>query len=191
MITFGLWLLGGFKSFVEFLIKNWRVVLPVVIVGLVVWTILHYKNAYEAEKKAFGNYITEVKAEKEKRTIENKVKEEFHAKQTLILKNQHASIIEHLKGQYNATLKNKDTAITNSNAMRDSLRRKLADATKGLPEHSGGSIRLAEVGADSNATNTGQNEYIQELEYACAMTTAEYNTLYDRCDAANKVKVDK
>lgn len=190
MMTFGLWLMGGFKSLCKLLAEHWRIVLPIIAFVLIVFTISHYKNAYEREKKAFTEYIALVKEESRLRAEVNKQKEDSYAKQTIILKNQHASIIEHLKGQYNATLKNKDTAITNSNAMRDSLRRKLADATKGLPEHSGGSIRLAEIGADGNTTDTGQAEYIHELEYACAMTTAEYNTLYDRCDAANRVKVD-
>ncbi len=184
MISFGLWLLGKFKSLSQLLITHWRIVL-VVLMLLVIW---HYKSAYENEKQDFAEYIGLVKEESRLRAELNKQKEDSYAKQTIILKNQHASIIEHLKGQYNATLKNKDAAISNSNALRDSLRRKLANAAERLPEHSGGSIRLAEIGADSNTADTGQAEYIHELEYACAMTTAEYNTLYDRCDAANKLK---
>lgn len=190
MISFGLWLLGGFKSFCKFLAEHWRVVLPLVLVALIVLTILHYKNAYEQEKKDFSDYIALVKEESRLRDELNKRVGIEHAKQTLILKNQHASIIEYLRGQYNASLKNKDSTINSGNAMRDSLRRQLADATKGLPEHSGGSIRLAEVGADSNAADTGQAEYTKTLEYACAITTADYNTLYDRCDSANKVRIN-
>ena len=59
MITFGLWLLGKFKSLSQLLIKHWRIVLVV----LMLLVICHYKSAYEDEKQDFTEYIGLVKEE--------------------------------------------------------------------------------------------------------------------------------
>ena len=107
------------------------------------------------------------------------------------IKKQYASELELLRSSYNAKLKDHGHAVLSAIAMRDKLRQELEAYTAAarLSDNSGGLIRLAEIGADGNTVNTRQadTEYIFRLEHACAITTADYNSLYDRCAALNDV----
>lgn len=180
---------------IAFALKHWRVTLPIVLCVLVALAVKHHFTVVKERDQAVAAYATHIDNDDRDRAIrrkENQLKEEAYAQETEKRKSEHAATILKLKEFYNASLKNKDAAIADANSMRDSLRRKLeaanAAATR-LPEGTNRPIRLTGVRQDCDAAGSGQAdaEYINTLEYACAITTADYNTLYDRCKAVNKI----
>lgn len=187
-------LLGRVVSIIQWAIENWKITLPIIAVILLIFAYKHHVTVVEERDFAvttLDKYVEEKRKAMEKRQEENSKKEKQYEAELTETKLAHAAIILQLKENYNATIKHKDTVIASANAMRDSLRRKLEEynAAARLSEGANRSVRLAEIGKDGNAAGSGQADadYINTLEYACALTTADYNTLYDRCEAVNRI----
>lgn len=197
MTVFGLIfksLLGKFIAGIRWAIENWRITLPIAGVVCLVLFYNHYLNV-KADRDAIAYsykvHLAQDKELEELRKIENELKDAEYKNKESGIKRQSAKKLELLRSSYNAKLKDYGQAVLSANAMRDKLRQELEAYTAAarLPKDSGGLIRLAQIGADGNPIDTGQTdaEYIFRLEHACAITTADYNSLYDRCAAINDV----
>lgn len=181
-------------ALIQWAIENWKITLPIIAAIAVILFYKHHLNVVNERDQARSDYAAHLEQDNRDREIRKKAnqeKEEKLAKELIATKNNHAAIILQLKGSYNEKLKHKDAAIANANTMRDILRRKLeeANAAARLSEGADRPVRLAEIRKDSNTAGAGQTDtdYINTLEYACALTTADYNTLYDRCEAVNRI----
>lgn len=186
--------LGKFVAGIKWAVENWKITLPIAGVVCLVLFYNHYLNV-KADRDAIAYsykvHLAQDKEAAEARKAENARKEQAYQSQVSGIKKQYASELELLRSSYNAKLKDHGHAVLSAIAMRDKLRQELEAYTAAarLSESSGGLIRLAEIGADGNTVNTRQTdtEYIFRLEHACAITTADYNSLYDRCAAVNDV----
>ena len=181
-------------ALIQWALENWKITLGIAAILAIGVFGIKYRTISNERDYAIAkleSYVETARIAQEARQKENQVKESRLIKEINNAKAEHAAIILQLKGSYNEKLKHKDAAIANANTMRDSLRRKLeeANAAARLSEGTDRPIRLAEIRQDSNAAGTGQTDadYINTLEYACALTTADYNTLYDRCEAVNRI----
>lgn len=185
-------------ALIQWAIENWKITLPIIAAIAVILFYKHHINVVKERDQARSDYAVHLEQDNRDREIRrkaNQAKEEKFSGEVTKLKNNHAAIILHLKGSYNETIKHKDAAIADAVTLRDSLRRKLEESNAGarLPEGANRPIRLTEIWQDSNTAGSGQADadYINTLEYACAITTADYNTLYDRCEAVNRVFGDQ
>lgn len=180
-------------SAIAWAVENWRISLPVIGILLCVLAFNHYSNVVDERDylaKMLDDYVTNAKEAGEKRKKENAEKERLHQEETEKSKSVHQEHINKIARAYYETIKQKDADISNGNALRASLRAKLeAFTATRLPESASGFVRITGVREDGNAANSEQTdaEYIHTLEYACAITTADYNTLYDRCKAVNTI----
>lgn len=185
---------GKALVFIKFAIENWRITLPILGVVCMVLFYNHYLNV-KADRDAIAYsykvHLAQDKEAAEARKAENARKEQAYQSQVSGIKKQHSGELELLRSSYNAKFKDQTHAVRSAHAMRDKLRQELEAYTAAarLSKDSGGLIRLAQIGADGNPIDTGQTdaEYIFRLEHACAITTADYNSLYDRCAAINDV----
>lgn len=187
-------LFGKALAFIKFAIENWRITLPILGVVCVLLFYYHYLNV-KADRDAIAYsykvHLAQDKEAAEVRKAENARKEQAYQSQVSGIKKRHASELELLRSSYNAKLKDQTHAVRSAHAMRDRLRQELETYTAAarLSGDSSGLIRFTEIRPDGNSTDFGQadTEYIFRLEHACAITTADYNSLYDRCAALNDV----
>lgn len=187
--------LGGLVSkalaLFEFVLKHWKVFLPLAIVLLGLWKINSLANERDAARDELTAYEEQVRVATEERKLENAKKETEYKTVVQIERDKHQAELDKLRGLYNA-VKDKSTTLARTNVdLRNRLSRQLEEAitSNGL---SGGFNRpfgLAESGGNSNTTGTGYGleAYTNTLELACATTTSDYNTLYQRCAAVNKI----
>ena len=173
MITFGLWLLGKFKSLSQLLITHWRIVL-VILMLLAIW---HYKSAYENEKQDFKEYIGLVKQEAELQAQKNQIIEANTQKAVTLEVNKYKTTIADLnidKAKLQKKVGNLYASKTNADF------RLSAYADRMLLETGGGSTtsetasdtdRLAACRRELDATDTR----LSIVEEACSVTTAQFN----------------
>lgn len=186
--------LGKFVDGIKWAVENWKITLPIAGVVCLMLFYNHYLNV-KADRDAIAYsykvHLAQDKEAAEARKAENARKEQAYQSQVSVIKKRHAGELELLRSSYNAKLKDQTHAVRSAHAMRDKLRQELEAYTAAarLSGDSGGLVRLAEIGPDGNTVNSGQTdtEYIFRLEHACAITTADYNTLYDRCAAVNLI----
>lgn len=173
MITFGLWLLGKFKSLSQLLIAHWRMVL-VVLMLLVIW---HYKNAYENEKQDFTEYIALVKQEAELQAQKNQIIEANTQKAVSLEVNKYKSIIAALdidKAQLQKKVSSLYANKTNADYRLASYADRMlleAGSRNTAGEIASDTERLASCGRELDATDTR----LSIVEEACAVTTAQFN----------------
>ena len=179
---------------IAFALKHWRITLPVVLIAVLAFAVKHHFAVVKERDQAVADYAAHLENDERDRALrrkENQLKEEAYAQETEKRKSDHAATILKLKEFYNASLKNKDAAIADAVTLRDSLRRKLNEAYSSarLSEGTDRPLGLTEIRKDCDAAGSGQadSDYINTLEYACAITTADYNTLHDRCEVINKI----
>ncbi len=173
MITFGLWLLGKFKSLFQLLITHWRIVL-VVIMLFAIW---HYKSAYENEKQDFTEYIGLVKQEAELQAQKNQIIEANTKKAVALEINKYKSIIAtldidkaQLQKKVSSLYANKTNADFRLASYADSM---LLDAgsRNAAGEIASDTERLASCRRELDAADTR----LSIVEEACAVTTADFN----------------
>jgi hypothetical protein len=185
------WIGSVVAKLVELAITHWRIVLPLLLIALMAWHYVGIRKERDAAVQALVEYKAEVLEAKRQRAIENMALEQATAIVMEQEKAKHAVQIEKLRRSYNAIRKDKTAADITAATLRSELRRELEKATAatGLSGHSGGLVRPAKIGGDSNTTNTGHDaeRYIDTLEHACAITTSDYNTLYDRVETVNRI----
>ena len=182
---------SGVLRVIEFAITHWRIVLPAILIAVLLWHYFGIRTERDKAISALAEYKAEVLEAMRQRTIENMVIEQATALIMEQEKAKHAVQIEKLRRSYNALNTDKTAADITANTLRVELRRELekANAAFGLSGGEGRSIGLAKIGGDSNAAYPGYDveRYIGTLEHACAVTTSDYNTLYDRCEAVNRI----
>lgn len=174
----------------EFVIKHWRVFLPLAIVLLGLWKINSLANERDAARSELAAYEEQVRVATEQRKIDNAKKETEFQTIMRVEVDYHRAELDKLRGLYNAA-KDKSTALTHTNADLRSQLRNEVEALAAI-RLSGGFNRpfgFAEGGGDCNATDSGYGieAYTNTLELACATTTSDYNTLYQRCAAVNRI----
>jgi hypothetical protein len=173
MITFGLWLLGKFKSLSQLLITHWRIVLGVLML-LAIW---HYKSAYETEKANYTKYIGLVKQEAKLQAEKNKIVEANTQKAVSLAVENYKTTIQTLnidKTQLQKKVSNLYATKTNADYRLASYAdRLLLDATSASPtsQTTTDTERLTACGRELDAANTG----LSIIEEACAVTTADFN----------------
>lgn len=182
---------SGVLRVIEFAITHWRIVLPAILIAVLLWHYFGIRTERDNAISALAEYKAEVLEAKRQRTIDNMAIEQATALIMEQEKAKHAVQIEKLRRSYNALKTDKTAADITANTLRVELRRELekANAAFGLSGGEGRSIGLAKIGGDSNAAYPGHDveRYIDTLEHACAVTTSDYNTLYDRCEAVNRI----
>lgn len=173
MITFGLWLLGKFKSLSQLLITHWRIVL-VVLMLLAIW---HYKSAYENEKQDFTEYIGLVKQEAELQAQKNQIIEANTKKAVGLEINKYKSIIAALDID-KAKLQKKVSSLYANKTNADFRLASYADrmlleagSRSASGEIASDTERLASCRRELDAADTG----LSVVEEACAVTTAQFN----------------
>lgn len=186
--------LGGLVSkalaLFEFVIKHWKVFLPLAIVLLGLWKINSLANERDAAINELAVYEDQVRKATDERELENTKKEtEFQTIMRMEI-DYHQAELNKLRGLFNAE-KTKSTALARTN---DDLRNKLRNEIEALAalRLSGGfnrPIGPTEGGGNSDTADSGYGleAYTSTLELACATTTSDYNTLYQRCAAVNRI----
>ena len=150
-----------------FAFEHWRVFLPMAMVCL--------------------DYQAQVEDAKRQRRILNMVIERRLELELARVDAVHEAQMTTLMENYNAQLDDKSKRITDIADFNGRLRQQLEAFTAArMSEDRSGSLRSAESGGDCHATDSGYDvaAYLDTLEYAAADTTLNYNTLWQRCDAA-------
>jgi len=170
-----------------FIVEHWNVFLPMAIVLLGLWKINSLTNERDAAIQKHHKYLAKVKEEMRLREKENAEREGRMLALMEAEKAEHAAKLDELRRNYNALQKDKESAVADARSLRERLRQQLTEAANGLPGSEYRLVRPAEGGGDCNATDSGQGveRYLNNLEYAAAITTLDYNTLWERCNAVN------
>lgn len=178
-------------QFAAFAIERWRVFLPLAMVCLGLWYVHGLRSERDAAVSELAEYRAEVLEAKRQRKIENMVLE---AKMKIVMEieqDKHAAETETIRRSYNALKIDKADAVATAADLRKRLRDTLetANAAAGMPGGIRGPFRLAESGRDCDAAGAGHGteKYLNTLEHACAITTSDYNTLWTRCEAVNRI----
>lgn len=184
-------------SGLAFMVEHWRVFLPVLIVGLTLWHINSLTQQRDDARTEYANHLAEDAAAMVERAAENRAKDA--SMQYIIVQTGkvHDRQFDILKGQYDALDKQKRGADRTNADIRSQLRRELekaANATR-LSCLPGGSFKSPESWPNGDSADTRETltdaDYIEKLELGCAITTADYNTLYERVEAANQIYGNK
>lgn len=180
--------IGDLLSGVAYVIERWRVFLPVAIVALTLWYIHTLRSARDAALVEHAALLADIAEAQRGRQILNLVIEQRLALELAQASATHAQELDTLLEHYNAAQKDKTTAVATAADLRRQLRDTLQAATTArLPDDRAGSLRPPESRRECDSAGPGYDAapgYLDDLEYACAVTTADYNSLWLRCDAA-------
>lgn len=181
-------------SGVAFAIERWRIFLPILIVGLTLWYVHALRSDRDAAVSELRDYKLEIDRLAAEREADNLAKEkEAKAKLSTVLV-LHAAELETIRRQANERLKDEQKKSADADRAIADLRSRLRDAVKAgsarvplVPRPaetatgSGGDCDPASIGPDSAGT------YIDALEAACAITTSDYNALWNSWQEACRV----
>ena len=193
-------LLGGlwqkFVTLLAFMLKPRQVFLPLLIPVAICLGVYVLWGRYDDLHTEYYAHLASDHAAKVERDAENRAKDasmKYIIEQTSKL---HAVQLDILKGQYYALDKQKRGADRTVADLRRQLQWDLAEAANArLPSIPGGYLRPPESWPDGNSADLGQTftdaDYIDKLELGCAITTSDYNTLYERVEAANNIYGNK
>lgn len=171
-------LLGGWlKTMGEFIAANWRWLLPLLAGLFLWWYITSLQDQRDKAINELSNWKQAVKNAADARRAENRAKKTAADRADKQNTARHAAQIEILKGQL---LDEKNTHGRDVGNWRERLRLDIANAANGLPGNQGAAQGFAEGGRDCHPATTGQA--LENLEIACAVTTADYNTLRQWAD---------
>lgn len=174
-----------------FCIDHWKIVVPVAIAAFVLW---QWYSAEQDLKKVTREYELHLAADEtagKVREAENAAKDLRMKESVSEIRIESAKQLATLEKNYDALQTQKTATDRDAADLRDELRGKLeaANATPRLPSLSDRPQWPAEGGGDGDPADPGQDAqaYTQTLETACAVTTLDYNDLYQRCKTANKI----
>lgn len=176
---------AAFSKMLAFTIAHWRIILPLAIVGLILWYVLSLRAERD---EAVANYNQLVQLQKDKaaeRKLENERKEVAVRRNIDSIMANHLAVINQLRKE------NGDLQKTNTDAARaianwrERVRLEVARNAAGLPSLSESADESAGSGGDCNATAIG--EAYSTLDLACSITTADYNALWEAWDKACKI----
>lgn len=180
---------GFFFGAVTFVLKHWRIFLPlvvVVVIGLYINGLQRERDDAVKGLAVLNKYIVD---ENEKRLVENNTKDAI-AKGVLAAEaKKHGDEIKQWRADYDALQKKYGTnkaallAADASNALwRERVRLDTATFTQRLRDLPGPRTGSAESGRDGDSTTIRQA--YDNLELACRITTSDYNALRTRWDSA-------
>lgn len=164
---------------ISFMVKHWRVFLPLLIAIAAWWYVTGLQKQRDDAISALNTYVAEAKAAKVKRAADNLDKERSIKSALEVVAVTHEHAIGDIRKEYDAKVKT--TVDLNDASWRKRLRNQVASTASGvsgIPETSG---KSSQVRGNSDATTTGT------LETACSVTTADYNALWESWDRACKV----
>ncbi|CAG0967251.1 hypothetical protein MTYP_01061 [Methylophilaceae bacterium] len=170
-----------------FAFEHWRVFLPMAMVCLAIWYVHSLRSERDDALASLADYQAQVEDAKRQRRILNMVIERRLELELARVDAVHEAQMTTLMENYNAQLDDKSKRITDIADFNGRLRQQLEAFTAArMSEDRSGSLRSAESGGDCHATDSGYDvaAYLDTLEYAAADTTLNYNTLWQRCDAA-------
>jgi hypothetical protein len=184
-------LLNKIMAAVGFCIEHWKIVVPVAIAAFVLWQWYSAEQDLQQVTHEYAEHLAADETASKVRDAENAAKD-LRMKETVSeLRIEHGKELTILEGNLNEAETSKRHADRAHADLRSRLREQLeaANAAPGLPGLPDRPDGTAGSGGDSNATDPGQatERYIDTLETACAVTTADYNSLYQRCETANKI----
>lgn len=184
-------LLKKMMAVVGFCIEHWKIVVPVAIAAFVLWQWYAAEQDLQQVTHEYADHLAADETAIKVRDAENAAKD-LRMKETVSeLRIEHGKELTILEGNLNEAQTGKRTADRANADLRSRLREQLeaADATPWLPGLSDRPDGTAGSGGDGDAADPGQaaERYIETLETACAVTTADYNSLYKRCETANKI----
>jgi hypothetical protein len=187
MIGLGLFLGKLARGIADFFSANWRWLLPLIGALLLAWYINHLQAQRDEARAELASLQQDIqdahkarKAEIARKDVENTI-----AQGTL--KANHLAQLEQLRRHYDARTQNDQAAAGRTlDQWRERVRLELAARYAG----GGGEVPatacgIAESRQDGNAIATGS--YVDTLETACAITTSDYNALWESWDRACKV----
>lgn len=163
-------------------IIGWLNPTVLIVVALAFATLSGYATLEHAwrlnAEKDLQLYKSDVDIAMGKQMRENQIADARLNKTITDIQKNHSAIIEGITNDYETKLNLKDRDIaTVRNDVRNSLLRQIAVNSSATPKDTTNTKEPTEVGSNSNATVA--QEVYDNLEFACAITTADYNALYD------------
>lgn len=173
--------LGFMAQILAFIVAHWRIVLPLLMVGLVSLYIFKLQGQRDDAQQALIEHKLIIAQEQERRQIENMRKDQETVLAMSEINARHAGQIEQLRRSSDAKIK--DQAIAHDRIVgqwRERVRLEISRAaSNGLPDVPSPPSESAGSGGYSDAACARQEAYIDALELGCAITTADYNALHE------------
>lgn len=169
---------------VKFVIEHWRIVLPAIVIIVVAWHYLGLRAERDTAIKELNEYVTQAELEKAVRAAENAEKVRIHQNILESSRKSHGEQIAQLEAQYHALKNTSSRTIADLRAeLRDTIKATSSSRLSGISEPIG---TPPESGRNCDAAVTGQ-EYLEALEIGCAITTADFNALWNDWNDACQV----
>lgn len=176
--------IGKAIGMVKFAIEHWRIVLPAIVIIVAAWHYLGLRAERDAAIKELNEYVTQATLEKAARQAEIAEKVRIHQNILESSRKSHAEQIAQLEAQYHALKNTSSRTIADLRAeLRDTIKATSSSRLSDISETIG---TPPESGRNGDAAVTGQ-EYIEALEIGCAITTADYNALWNDWNEACQV----
>jgi hypothetical protein len=184
----GLW--KKIMAAVGFCIEHWKIVVPMAIVAVVLWQWYSAEQDLQKVAHEYAQHLAADETASKVRDAENAAKD-LRMKETVSdLRIEHGKQLTILERNINEAQTGKRTADRTIADLRGRLRDELetADISAGLSGLRDRSFWATESRGDGDTADPGQAiaEYVDNLEVGCAITTADYNSLYQRCETANR-----
>lgn len=162
-----------------YMVDHWRVFLPLLILCLMLWQYNRVTSQRDAAVTELAEYKAQIVQLANQRKAENIQKAiDANVRMRSVVEN-HAEEMETIRRIANDRLRaEKNYADRTINDLRNRLRNTIASGI-GMPEIPSTTSRIAAGGTDSDTTVTGQEEYLESLEIGCAITTADFNALWN------------
>jgi hypothetical protein len=187
MAAFGLFLGKLLRGIGAFIADNWRWLVPLLLALMLWWYIGSLQDQRDDAIKALATLQQNMKDAADARRFEIERKNAVNVAAQKDLKAKHLDELETLRRDYDAKGRNdKNSAGRTIDLWRERVRLELAARyASGGSEVSQAACGIAESGGDGDTVAT--RPYVDTLETACAITTADYNALWESWNSACKV----
>lgn len=176
---------GKVIGVVKLAIEHWRVVLPAIIIIVAAWHYLGLRAERDTAIKELAEYVRQAELQKAAREAEIAEKARIHQNILESSRKSHAEQIAQLEASYHALKNTSSRTIADLRAeLRDTIKAASASRLPSIPETIGTS---PESGGNGDTAVTGQEEYLEALEIGCAITTADFNALWNDWNDACQV----
>lgn len=168
-------------------IDHWKIMLPALIVAVTIWQFHRVITERDAIKSEYAEHIKADNQAAADRKIENEKKKLRADAGQLEIKAKHDLEIQKLKGIDDAKYKDQQSRNNDTVAMfRERLRIELAkQTTLGLSDIYGTAEEPTQSGG--NCDTAAFRKAYDTLEIACAVTTSDYNSLYESWEKACQI----
>jgi hypothetical protein len=179
-------LLDGFLKIAAFVFEHWRIFLPVAIVALGLWRINALTMQRDDARQIHARHLQADQDAQEKRRVDNTIKYLKAEADQAKLMAEHQSTVATLRIQYETLQGHKAVADRSLGNFRERVRldteRIATIGLSGILEAAGGSAE-----GEGNCDAAAIGKAYDTLEIACAMTTADYNALWQAWESACNV----